>query len=125
MTEPIVSPVAFAAHIKLSTPKGLARVRKVIELYTECMVSFLHMSITLTPEQQRWLEGEVAAGHFPSVEDAVRMAVADFKDINIDDLSWAKPYVHQARGSLARGEVISGDEFLKSLDVRLAVLRSS
>ena len=55
------------------------------------------MSITLTPEQQHWLESQVAAGHFPSVEDAVRMAVADFKAINTDDLTWAKPYVDEAR----------------------------
>ena len=73
------------------------------------------MSIALTPEQQRWLEGEVAAGNFPSVEDAVRIAVADFKD-----LGWAKPYVDQARESVARGEVISGDEFLVALTVRPA-----
>jgi hypothetical protein len=73
------------------------------------------MSITLTPEQQRWLEGQVAAGHFPSVEDAVRMAVADFKAINTDDLTWAKPYVDEARESVARGEVVSGDDLLRSL----------
>jgi Arc/MetJ-type ribon-helix-helix transcriptional regulator len=83
------------------------------------------MSITLTPEQQRWLESQVAAGHFPSVEDAVRMAVADFKAINTDDLTWAKPYVDQARDSVTRGEVISGDDFLKSLDAKVDALRSS
>ena len=73
------------------------------------------MSITLTPEQQRWLEGEVAAGHFPSVEDAVRMAVADFKATKIDDLGWAKPHVDEARDSVARDGVISGDDFLRSI----------
>jgi Arc/MetJ-type ribon-helix-helix transcriptional regulator len=83
------------------------------------------MSITLTPEQQQWLESKVAAGHFPSVEDAVRMAVADFKTINIDDLTWAKPYVDQARQSAARGEVISGEDFLKGLDAKVDALRSS
>ena len=83
------------------------------------------MSITLTPEQQQWLEGEVAAGHFPSVEDAVRMAVADFKTINTDDLAWAKPHVDEARKSIARGQVISGDDFLKSLDAKVDALRSS
>jgi Arc/MetJ-type ribon-helix-helix transcriptional regulator len=73
------------------------------------------MSITLTPEQQRWLEGEVAADHFPSVEDAVRMAVAVFKPINTDDLSGAKRHVEEARESVARGEIISGEDFLRSL----------
>jgi len=82
------------------------------------------MTITLTPEQQRWLEAEVAAGRLPSVEDAVRMAVADFKAINIEDLRWAKPYVDEARASAARGDVISGDDFLKGLDARIDALRS-
>jgi Arc/MetJ-type ribon-helix-helix transcriptional regulator len=81
--------------------------------------------ITLTPEQQRWLESEVAAGRLPSVEDAVRMAVADFKAINTDDLRWAKPYVAEARQSVKRNEVVSGEEFLKKLDDRLNDLRSS
>jgi Arc/MetJ-type ribon-helix-helix transcriptional regulator len=37
------------------------------------------MTITLTPEQMQWIEEAVAAGQFPSVEDAVRVAVADLK----------------------------------------------
>ena len=82
------------------------------------------MTITLTPEQQHWLETEVAAGRLPSVEDAVRMAVADFKAINTEDLRWAKPYVDEARASVARGEVIGGDDFLKGLDARIDTLRS-
>jgi hypothetical protein len=81
--------------------------------------------ITLTPEQQHWLEAEVAAGRLPSVEDAVRMAVADFKAINTDDLRWAKPYVDEARESVKRGEGVSGEEFLKKLDDRLNAHRSS
>lgn len=81
--------------------------------------------ISLTPEQQCWLEAEVAAGRLPSVEDAVRMAVADFKTINTDDLRWAKPYVDEARQSVARNDVVSGEDFLKGLDDRLKALRSS
>jgi hypothetical protein len=48
--------------------------------------------ITLTPEQQRWLEAEVAAGRLPSIEHAVRMAVADFKITNTGALRWPKPH---------------------------------
>jgi Arc/MetJ-type ribon-helix-helix transcriptional regulator len=33
------------------------------------------MNITLTAEQQRWLESEVAAGRIASVEEGVRLAV--------------------------------------------------
>jgi hypothetical protein len=83
------------------------------------------MLITLAPDQQRWLEAEVAAGRFASIDQAVRMAVADFKATDAADLLWAKPYVDQARQSAARGDVISGEEFLRSLDTRLQALRSS
>ena len=83
------------------------------------------MTITLSPEQQRWLEADVEAGRLPSVEEAVRMAVADFRTINTDDLRWAKPYVDNARQSVARGETLSGDAFLKGLDDHLDSLRSS
>jgi hypothetical protein len=51
----------------------------------------LRHNITLTAEQQRWLETEV--GHLSSVEGAVRVAVADLKSIGTGDLSWARPYV--------------------------------
>jgi hypothetical protein len=53
------------------------------------------------------------------------MAVADFKTIHTEDLTWAKPYIDQARQSVARGHVLSGDEFLKRLDARLEALRTS
>jgi hypothetical protein len=69
------------------------------------------MTVTPTPEQQQWLE-------------AVRMAVADFRALQTGNLLWARPYVDQARHSAARGEVVSGEEFLKSLDSRLQALRS-
>jgi antitoxin ParD1/3/4 len=73
------------------------------------------MNITLTPEQQKWLETEVAAGHFDSLDDAIATAVAELMTLSGDDLAWAKPYVEQARASVARGNVISGDEFFKRL----------
>ena len=64
------------------------------------------MTITLTPEQQKRLEAAVAAGQFASVEEAVRWAVDHFvlTDADLADLSWAKPYLDEARASLARGE---------------------
>jgi antitoxin ParD1/3/4 len=89
------------------------------------MINRMTMTITLTPEQQQWLEAEVAAGHFSSVEDAVRVAVAQFQASIPDDLSWARPYVDEARRSVARGEVISGEEFLGHLHDSLKDLRSS
>jgi antitoxin ParD1/3/4 len=83
------------------------------------------MKIILPPEQQEWLEAEVAAGHFTSIDEALAVAVADLMAIHNDDLAWAKPYVDQARASVARGDVLSGEEYFKRLNARLESLRSS
>lgn len=80
------------------------------------------MTITLTPEQLRWLEQQVAGGHFESVEDAVQLAVAGMMTIDTDNLAWAKPLVEEARASLARGEGIPADSVRAELD---AYLRST
>ena len=82
------------------------------------------MTITLTPEQQKWLEAEVAAGHFASIEDAVRVAVAHFfMPVDTTDLSWAKPYIDQARAEIARGDYVTYEDFKRSLDDRIKSLR--
>ena len=82
------------------------------------------MTITLTPAQQAWLEAQVKAGLIPSVEDAVRAAVAEMMAIEHDDLAWAKPLVDEARAAVARGEYIEGDEFLSKLDRLIVSLES-
>ena len=81
------------------------------------------MSTYLTPDQQKWLESEVAAGHFPSVEDAVRVAVADLKAVQSDDLAWAKPYVDEARAAVARGETVTLEEHRARMLQRLDALK--
>jgi len=81
------------------------------------------MNISLPKEQQEWLEAEVAAGHFSSVDEALMIAVAELKALQEDDLAWAKPYVDEARAEIARGETIPGDEFLKWLRERTRQLR--
>ena len=74
------------------------------------------MTVTLTPEQMRWLEQAVAEGRFSSVEEAVRVAVDRFIiDQEFGDLSWAKPYLDEARAEIARGEGIELDSFLARL----------
>jgi antitoxin ParD1/3/4 len=82
------------------------------------------MNIKILPEQAKWLEAEIAAGRFDSVDDAIATALADLMSIPNDDLAWAKPYVEEARASVARGDVISGDEFFKRLEKKLSTLRS-
>jgi Arc/MetJ-type ribon-helix-helix transcriptional regulator len=74
------------------------------------------MNISLPKDQLEWLQAEVAAGHFGSIDEAVSIAVADLRILRDDDLTWAKPYVDEARAQAARGETIPGDEFLKWLD---------
>ena len=73
------------------------------------------MTITLTPRQQAWLESQVEAGVVPSVEDAVRAAVADYMAIAEDDLAWAAPYVEAAREAMTDGKAIEGRAFLDRL----------
>ena len=82
------------------------------------------MNIKLPPEQQEWLEAQVAAGSFTSMDEALAVAVADLMAIHRDELDWAKPYVEQARASVARGDVLSGEEFFKRLHARLSNLRA-
>ena len=77
------------------------------------------MTITLTPKQQAWLEAEVAARHFSSVEEAVQIAVAEFMRPIDRDLSWAKPYLDVARTQIERGEVITLEEFNAFVDEKL------
>jgi antitoxin ParD1/3/4 len=68
------------------------------------------MTIQLSPEQQQWLEAQVAAGHFSSLEQAVAVAIADLMATTEDDLDWAKPLVDEAIASVERGEGIPADE---------------
>jgi Arc/MetJ-type ribon-helix-helix transcriptional regulator len=82
------------------------------------------MNVSLSREQQEWLEAEVAAGRFSSVDEALAAAVAELKALQEDDLAWAKHYVDEARASVASGDVISGEEFFKTLDAKIESLRS-
>jgi antitoxin ParD1/3/4 len=82
------------------------------------------MTITLTPEQLKWIEQQVAGGKFESVEEAVRLAVADLMTIDSDDLSWARPLVDEARASIGRGEGIPADAVKSELDSYLKSIRA-
>jgi antitoxin ParD1/3/4 len=86
-------------------------------------VYFDNMNIRLSPDQQAWLEAQVAAGHFSSVDDAVALAVSDLMGIGDDDLAWAKPYVEEGRAAAARGEVISLDDAVADMDSHIAALK--
>jgi antitoxin ParD1/3/4 len=83
------------------------------------------MNVKLPLEQQEWLNAQVAAGHYASVDEALAVAVADLMAIHSDEFAWAKPYVDQARASVARGDVMSGEEYFKRLNAKLESMRSS
>ena len=55
----------------------------------------------------------------------MRFAVDHFvlTDADLADLSWAKPYLDEARASLARGESVSLEEFNAHVEKRLSKLR--
>ena len=63
----------------------------------------------------------MAAGQFASVEEAVRWAVDRFvlTDADLGDLSWAKPYLDEARELLARRESLSPEEVFAETDAWL------
>ncbi len=78
------------------------------------------MTIQLSLEQQQWLEAQVAAGNFSSLDEAVAVAIADRMATAEDDLDWAKPLVDEAAAELDRGEGVPANEafarIYKSLD---------
>ena len=83
------------------------------------------MNVTLTPEQQEWLNTQVAAGNFASIEEALTIAIADLKALYDDDLAWTKPYLDQARASVRRGHVLSQEAYFQGLETKIAALRTS
>ena len=83
------------------------------------------MNITLPPNQRKWLETEVAAGRFASLEEALAVAVSGLMELETDDLAWARPQVDKARASFAEGDVSAGEAYLQRLDEKIAKLQSS
>jgi antitoxin ParD1/3/4 len=81
------------------------------------------MSITLPREQQEWLEAQVKAGIYASVDEAVASILAEHMHLDIDDLVWAKPLVDEARASVARGEGMTLEEHRKRIADKLEALR--
>jgi antitoxin ParD1/3/4 len=82
------------------------------------------VTITLTPKLQAWLEAEVTAGRFASVDEAVQVAVAELmRPVDATDLSWAKPHLDVARAQIERGEVVTLEEFNGHVDEKLKGLR--
>ena len=80
------------------------------------------MDITLPREQQEWLEAQVRAGAYESVDEALASIVAEHMLIDVDVLDWAKPLVDEARASIARGEGMTLEEYRARMDKRFGKL---
>ena len=76
------------------------------------------MNITLPREQQEWLEAQVRAGAYESIDEAVASIVAEHMQFDVDDLEWAKPLVEEARAAAERGETMTLEEYRKMMDER-------
>jgi Arc/MetJ-type ribon-helix-helix transcriptional regulator len=77
------------------------------------------MTITLPREQQEWLEAQVKAGYYDTVEDAVASIVAEQMQLDIDDMSWARELVEDGRKSLERDGGLSLEEHRKRIARKL------
>jgi antitoxin ParD1/3/4 len=80
------------------------------------------MNIRLRPDQQKWLEAQIAKGEFASIDDAVQQMIAERMWFD-DDLSWAKPYVDEALAAAARGDVITLDQHKAEIEKQLKALK--
>ncbi|MFL5253705.1 MAG: type II toxin-antitoxin system ParD family antitoxin [Rhodopila sp.] len=84
------------------------------------------MSITLTPDQQEWINARIANGAFGSVEQAVRQLIDERiaeRAIEEDDTAWAKPLVDEAIAQADRGEVLTLEEHQARNAARITALK--
>ena len=67
------------------------------------------MTITLTPEQQKWIEAQVEAGQFTSVEEAVWIAVTELMvtpKAEVDaQIAHLRDLIKEGEADLAAGRV--------------------
>lgn len=80
------------------------------------------MTITLPREQQEWLEAQVKAGTYDSIDEAVASIVAERMHLDIDDLAWAKPLVDEALAAADRGEGMTLEEYRTRMVARFGKL---
>ncbi len=81
------------------------------------------MTISLTTEQQAWLEAHIADGDFGSLDDAVRRLIDARIVDESDDLAWASAHVAEALAAVDHGDVITRDVHRARNTARLASLK--
>jgi Arc/MetJ-type ribon-helix-helix transcriptional regulator len=77
------------------------------------------MTIMLPAEQMRWLEAQVAAGRFASIEEALTLAIDSLRNSLLPDDEWVKPLLEEGQksfddaGGIELGVVLADlDEFV-------------
>ena len=81
------------------------------------------MTITLPREQQEWLEAQVKAGYYDSIEEAVASIITQHMVIEVDDMAWARPLVDEGRAAIERGEGMTLEEHLRHIEEKLESLK--
>jgi antitoxin ParD1/3/4 len=76
------------------------------------------MQIELSKEHEDWLRAQVAAGRFPTLEDAIAEAIDSLRGED-DDLAWAKPLVEEGLAELDRGEAMPAEEVFARVERHL------
>ena len=75
--------------------------------------------VKLSPEKQRQLDAEVAAGRFSSVEAALDVALDNLLPGNEDELGWTRAYLDAARSGAVAAEHTAIDDVRASLSERI------
>lgn len=76
------------------------------------------MQIRLTKDQEDWLQAQVAAGRFASLDEALAEAIDGLR-AEEEALTWAKPLVDEGLAQLDRGESIPADEVFADIEASL------
>lgn len=79
------------------------------------------MRLDLEPKIEALLKAQVAAGHYKSVEEAIKAAVLGVAvdDEKLTDLSWAQAYIDEAEAALTDGQSVDEPTAYGALEQRL------
>jgi antitoxin ParD1/3/4 len=85
------------------------------------------MTITLTAEQEQFIQSQLATGHYQSSDEIVQIAFQLFAEQMTDSLWLAEvgPKIDAADASIARGEGIPFDDVMNQIFDRFKQARSN
>ena len=82
------------------------------------------MNVRLKPETAEWLKVQVAAGRYPSVEEALEIILVAARlnqgPVNYNpDLAWAKHYLEEGTATREARDALPADEVQRELLARV------